>query len=170
MTLTREQIEAIREACACIVGTGLLAKHDPEIAVALCNMALESEAADLSAAACEAKWKAFCKAPGYLDSSTCACSMDRPDAVCVFHSRQVVALRERTAVLEAALSSVVSAVDQLNIRALVSGWNGEECDKPYEPHSPKLRINLSTRAGYVYEIDKALSAAHAALNPPKETT
>lgn len=64
----------------------------------------------------------------------------------------------------AATQALIAAVDKLGLRALVSGWNGEQrADGPYEPHPNRLGVTLRTNAGTVYAIDKAIEAVRAHL-------
>ena len=57
-----------------------------------------------------------------------------------------------------AVQALVKAVEKLGLRELVAGWNGENKDEPYAPHSPRLGATIKTTCGVVYEIDAALRA------------
>lgn len=68
------------------------------------------------------------------------------------------------AVARAEIEELVAAVDALDLRQLVAGWNGENRpDGPYEPHPRKLGVTLRTNAGQVYDLDAATEAVRALL-------
>ena len=57
----------------------------------------------------------------------------------------------------AVLGELIKAVNELGLRDLVAGWNGENReDGPLEPHPNNLGVTLKTNAGTVYAIDAAL--------------
>ena len=68
--------------------------------------------------------------------------------------------------LREALGALVSAVDRLEIRSLVAGWNGEGRDAPYSRHHDRLGVTLLTNCGQVYAIDEEVEKARAALSSP----
>jgi hypothetical protein len=62
----------------------------------------ERDEANAAAEAHEVKWRSICKAER-SDGGMCACSYDKPDDVCAFHSPKIAAAETRIAKLEAAL-------------------------------------------------------------------
>lgn len=82
-----------------------------------------------------------------------------------FGSTLAAALRaaeEREAEMRAALGNLLSSKILTQIRPLVAGWNGENRPEgPHEPHPNALKVTLTTNAGQVYALDKAIEAARA---------
>jgi hypothetical protein len=63
----------------------------------------ERDEANAAAEAHEVKWRSICKAER-SDGGMCACSYDKPDDVCAFHSPKLAAAEARVAELEGALA------------------------------------------------------------------
>jgi DNA-binding transcriptional ArsR family regulator len=55
------------------------------------------------------------------------------------------------------VKALVDAVEQLGLRSLVAGWNGEGREKPYPPHPETLIAIIKTTCGTVYAVDAALA-------------
>ena len=64
-----------------------------------------------------------------------------------------------------ALTRAEAAIDALEVRDLVAGWNGERFPEGqrYSPHPARLRVTLPTTAGRVYELDDAAKQARSAI-------
>tara|TARA_R110000851_G_scaffold5046_1_gene21066 strand:- start:412 stop:897 length:486 start_codon:yes stop_codon:yes gene_type:complete len=62
--------------------------------------------------------------------------------------------------------ALLNAVDALDFRRLVAGWNGENREGDWEPHPEKLGVTLKTNAGLVYAIDQATEALRALSEKP----
>jgi hypothetical protein len=62
----------------------------------------------------------------------------------------------------AAAEKMTEAIDKLDLRNLVAGWNGEGREVPYTPHPSSLGVSLKTNAGTVYALDAARAAWEAA--------
>jgi len=69
--------------------------------------------------------------------------------------------------LREAATRLVDAKALAGVRGLVAGWNGEgKPNGPYERHPPRLGATLpKTNCGDVYELDEAMQALRAALEP-----
>jgi chromosome segregation ATPase len=65
----------------------------------------ERDKANAAAEAHEAKWKSICKAER-SDDGMCACSYDKPDDVCAFHSPKMAEAEARIAKMEAAIEKL----------------------------------------------------------------
>ncbi len=74
--------------------------------------------------------------------------------------------------LKTAATDLVAAVDRLNLRQIVAGWNGEDLPEAqrFGPHHDELGVRLPTNCGTVYAIDRATEAARAAINPAPATS
>ncbi len=55
------------------------------------------------------------------------------------------------------VKALVEAVEQLGLRNLVAGWNGEGMERPYPPHPETLIAVIKTTCGTVYAVDAALA-------------
>jgi hypothetical protein len=71
-------------------------------------------------------------------------------------------LRERAEKAEAALSDLVNAKAIAGVPEMVAGWNGPP-DNPYQPHPANLGASIKTTCGRVYELERAMVSARAAL-------
>lgn len=61
-----------------------------------------------------------------------------------------------------ALNTLLNAPALSKVEGIVAGWNGPP-DNPYSPHPPQLGARIETTCGRVYELDKAMKNARAAL-------
>jgi chromosome segregation ATPase len=84
------------------------------------------EHADAAAEAHEAKWKSICKAER-SDDGMCACSYDKPDDVCAFHSPKMAKAEARIAKLEAAIEKLRGReVQALHAGLSLRNWHDTE--------------------------------------------
>ena len=120
-TLTRERDEALSRMAEY---SGILSA----VEAARAKLRAERDKANAAAEAHEAKWRSICKAER-SDAGACACSYDKPDDVCAFHSPKLAAAEARIAKLEAALSGVLRKYVDLVNCGDCGNWNPETEDE-----------------------------------------
>ena len=68
-----------------------------------------------------------------------------------------------------ALDTLLNAPALSKVEGIVGGWSGPP-EKPYSPHPPQLGARIETTCGRVYELDKAMKNARAALTRARGET